>query len=82
MYVVERTVWCQNNKLALIISKTKQLIVDFGSGRLGIHKLVLIDGTVVVRVKNFKFLGMHISGPGTLMPLLPWMIEEIRYVNK
>ncbi|XP_055507619.1 uncharacterized protein LOC129706959 [Leucoraja erinacea] len=55
------TKWCQHNNLALNISKTKELIVDFGSGRMRTHNPVYVNRTMVERVKNFKFLGVHIS---------------------
>ena len=53
--------WCQHNNLALNTSKTKELIVDFGRGRMGTHSPVYINGSMVERVKSFKFLGVHIS---------------------
>lgn len=41
--------------------KTKVLIVDFRSGRSRIYEPIFINGSVVERISNFKFLGMHIS---------------------
>jgi hypothetical protein len=51
-------VWCQENNLNVI--KTKELIVDYRKRRAE-HAPINIDRTVVERVKNFKFLGVHIT---------------------
>ena len=52
-------VLCQDKNLSLIVSKTKELIVDYRRkrGENAIH----INGAVVERVESFKFLGAHIS---------------------
>ena len=47
--------WCQENNLSLNVNKKKELIVDFRS-----TPTTHIDGTTV-RVKSFKFLGVHIT---------------------
>ncbi|XP_069752175.1 uncharacterized protein [Narcine bancroftii] len=49
--------WCNDNNLALNISKDLNLNFRRKSGELD---PVLIEGSVVDRVKNFKFLGVNI----------------------
>ena len=51
--------WCQENNLTLNVNKTK-MIVDFRKQQKE-HSPIHIDGTVVERVENFKFLGVHIT---------------------
>ena len=53
-------VWCQDNKLSLIMIKTKEMIVDYRKRRAE-HVLILIDRAVVEQVESFKFLGVHIT---------------------
>eukprot|EP00061_Rhincodon_typus_P003914 g21288.t1 len=53
---IERCVtWCNENNLYLIVSKTKELIVDFRK-KGGEHAPIYINGTEVGRVKSIKFL--------------------------
>lgn len=54
------TVWCQVNNLSLNISKTNEVIVYFRRNQVG-HAPILINGGNMETVKNFKFLGVHIS---------------------
>ena len=49
--------WCQENKLSLNVNKTKELIVNYMTGKR--TRPIHIDGAVK-RVKSFKFLSMHI----------------------
>lgn len=44
--------WCQNN-LAHYVSKTKELIVDIGRGRMSVHKPVFTDGILVGTTSSF-----------------------------
>ncbi|XP_051886490.1 uncharacterized protein LOC127578465 isoform X2 [Pristis pectinata] len=53
--------WCHNNNLALNVSKTKELTVDFRKGKSGEHTPVLIERSTVERASSFKFLGVNIS---------------------
>ncbi|XP_059833317.1 aquaporin-4 isoform X2 [Hypanus sabinus] len=53
--------WCHNNNLSLNLNKTKELIVDFRRGKPEVHEPVIIRGSEVERVSNFKFLGVTIS---------------------
>jgi hypothetical protein len=50
-------VWCQDNNLSFIPSKTKELIADYMKQRAK-HAPIYINGAVV---ENFKFLGVHIT---------------------
>jgi hypothetical protein len=52
--------WCQNNKFSLIVSKTKELIMDYRKLRSK-HSPIHIDGAVVEWVESFKFLGVQIT---------------------
>ena len=52
--------WCQNNKLSLNVTKTKEMIVDYRKRRTE-HAPILIIGAAVEQVESFKFLGVHIN---------------------
>jgi hypothetical protein len=54
------TVLCKDNNLLLIVTKTKEMIVDYRKRRTN-HAPFLIDGAVVEQVETFKFLGVHIT---------------------
>ncbi len=59
---VERlTSWCQDNHLALNVSKTKEPIVDFKKRQQRPYTPLMISGTPVERVSSFKYLGVNIS---------------------
>ena len=51
--------WCRVNNWLLNTSKTKELIVVFGGKKMDIQPL-LIGGTCVERVSDFRFLGVNI----------------------
>jgi hypothetical protein len=53
-------VWCQDNNLSLVVSKTEELIVDYRK-HWGMHNPIHIDGATVERVESFKFFGVHIT---------------------
>ena len=55
------TQWCSANNLVLNSGKTKEVIVDFRRSRKMDHAPLLIEGEVVERVDNIKFLGLHIT---------------------
>ena len=67
--------WCTDNNLALNTNKTKELIVDFRK-KGGTHTPIHINGMVVERVTNFKFLGVHISDD------LSWTLNTSTLVKK
>lgn len=52
--------WCSENNLELNISKTKEMVIDFQKNENKLKPLE-INGQVVERVENFKFLGTTIS---------------------
>ncbi len=59
---VERlTSWCQDNRLSLNVSKTKELFVDFRKSQQRPYMPLMISGTPVERVSSFKYLGVNIS---------------------
>ncbi len=59
---VERlTSWCQDNRLSLNVSKTKELIVYFRKRQQRPYTPLMISGTPVERVSSFKYLGVNIS---------------------
>ncbi|KAK1784464.1 hypothetical protein P4O66_000873 [Electrophorus voltai] len=53
--------WCQEYKLLLNFSKTKELIVDCSKKQVRHYQPVRISGTTVERVDSFRYLGIHIS---------------------
>ena len=67
--------WCVSNNLALIITKTKELILDFRRNRAPPAPLY-INGEGVERVQSFKFLGVHISAD------LSWSVNTSALVKK
>ena len=69
------TQWCHNNNLALNVSKTKELIVDFRKQERE-HAPIFIDGVAVEQVSDFKFLGIHISKD------LKWATHTTKVVKK
>lgn len=68
--------WCSANNLVLNTGKTKEVIVDFRRSRKTDHAPLLMDGEVVERVDNIKFLGLHISSD------LSWSLNTCRLVKK
>jgi hypothetical protein len=82
-------VWCQDNNLSVNVIKTKEVIVDYRKKRTE-HASILIDGSAVEQVENFKFLGVqhhqqtnmvqahHDSREkGTTKPITPRETEKI-----
>ncbi len=67
--------WCASNNLALNISKTKELILDFRRNSDAPSPLY-INGERVERVNAFKFLGVHISAD------LSWSINTSALVKQ
>ena len=65
----------QKDNLALNGDKTKELIIDFRRPPR-VHAPILIGGIAVERVKEFKFLGVHISDD------LSWAVQTERVVKK
>ena len=58
--VSDLEVWCQDNNHSFIVSKTKEVIVDYRKKR-GKHATIHINGAVVERVESFEFLCIHIT---------------------
>lgn len=56
--VEKLTAWCQANCLSLNISKTKDVVIE---RQQRANSPLMIDGSTVVRVNIFKYLGIHIS---------------------
>jgi hypothetical protein len=52
--------WCSTNNLSLNASKTKEVVVDFRRKKIDLAP-VYINGEIVERVEDFKFLGTYIS---------------------
>ena len=67
--------WCSNNNLLLNPSKTKEIIVDFRKKPSQIQPLS-INGEIIERVSNFKFLGTVISDD------LRWETNTDKVVSK
>ncbi len=73
--VLRLSEWCALNNLALNISKTKELILDFRRNKAAPAPLY-INGECVERVESFKFLGVHISAD------LSWAANTTALVKK
>uniref|UniRef100_A0A8C6KS07 Reverse transcriptase domain-containing protein n=1 Tax=Nothobranchius furzeri TaxID=105023 RepID=A0A8C6KS07_NOTFU len=69
------THWCQDNRLTLNVTKTKELIMDFRRCR-GIHTPITINGNAVERVSSFRFLGVHLAED------LAWSVHTNNSVKK
>ena len=52
--------WCSDNNLELNVAKTKEMIIDFRSGKHEVLPL-FTNGTEVERTSTFKFWGIFIS---------------------
>jgi hypothetical protein len=52
--------WCLLNCLHLNVKKTKEIVFDFGKNSSQ-HDDVIIDGAIVERVKDYKYLGCIID---------------------
>lgn len=70
------TRWCQDNNLLLNVSKTKEMLVDYGRKQGRIYSPLNIDGSPVERVDNFKYLGVQITKD------LTWTINTDTVVRK
>lgn len=53
--------WCNDSKLCLNISKTKEMIMDFRRKLVDSHACLHIDGAAMGSVRSTKFLGVHLS---------------------
>uniref|UniRef100_A0A3B5QBX0 Reverse transcriptase domain-containing protein n=1 Tax=Xiphophorus maculatus TaxID=8083 RepID=A0A3B5QBX0_XIPMA len=74
--ILQLTQWCSANNLVLNTGKTKEVIVDYRRSRKTDHTPLLIDGEVVERVDNIKFLGLHITSD------LSWNTNTSHLVKK
>eukprot|EP00061_Rhincodon_typus_P003090 g19248.t1 len=52
--------WCKDNNLPHNVSKTKELIIDFGK-KGGGHTPIYIKGAEVEMVESIEFLGVTIN---------------------
>jgi hypothetical protein len=52
--------WCSSNFLTLNVKKTKEMIIDFGR-KATTFEDIKINGSVVERVDNYKYLGTVIN---------------------
>ncbi len=74
---VERS-WCQDNRLSLKVSKTKELIVDFRKRQQRPYTL-MISGTPVERVNSFKYLSVNISEDLTWTTHIQTQVKKARH---
>ncbi len=76
---VERlTSWCQDNRLSLNVSKTKEMIVDFRKRQQRPYTPLMISGTPVERVSSFKYLGVNISEDLTWTTHIQTQVKKAR----
>lgn len=59
--VDDLALWCQSNNLALNVSKTKEMVVDFRKVQSRAYTPLTISGEPVERVSNYKYLGVHLT---------------------
>ncbi len=77
---VERlTSWCQDNRLSLNVSKTKELIVDFRKRQQRPYTPLMISGTPVERVNSFKYLSENISEDLTWTTHIQTQVKKARH---
>uniref|UniRef100_A0A3P8WVL5 Peptidase M12B domain-containing protein n=1 Tax=Cynoglossus semilaevis TaxID=244447 RepID=A0A3P8WVL5_CYNSE len=68
--------WCSDNHLNLNTKKTKEIIIDFRKTGSTPHSGLSINGEEVEQVRNFKFLGLHISED------LSWTVNTKNIIKK
>jgi hypothetical protein len=66
---------CQENNLN--VNKTKELIVDLRRQQRE-HSPIHINGTVVEKVKSFKFLGVHVTGNLKLSTHTDMVVKKVQ----
>ncbi len=64
--------------LSLNVSKTKELIVDFGKRQQCPYSPLMISGTPVERVSSFKYLGVNISEDLTWTAHIQTQVKKAR----
>ena len=67
--------WCDDNNLSLHVSKTKEIIIDFGKHSGG-HAPIYISGDEMGMVESFRFLGVQITNN------LSWFLHADAIVKK
>ncbi len=77
--VERRTSWCQDNRLSLNVSKTKELIVDFRKRQQRPYTPLMISGTPVERVNSFKYLSENISEDLTWTTHIQTQVKKARH---
>ena len=58
--IIHFTKYCDDNFLELNVNKTKEMVIDFRKSRM-VPKGVIIKGSAVERVDNYKYLGVVID---------------------
>ncbi len=64
--------------LSLILSKTKELIVDFRKRQQRPYTPLMVSGTPVERVSSFKYLGVNISEDLTWTAHIQTQVKKAR----
>lgn len=59
--VADLALWCQSNNLALNVSKTKEMVVDFRRKQGSGYTPLTINDEPVERVSSFKYQGVHLT---------------------
>lgn len=72
------TEWCHENNLHLNVSKTKEMLVDFGRKQVRDYTPLFISGTSVERVNTFKYLGVQITEDLTWSTHLDTVVRKAR----
>ena len=67
--------WCESNYLSLNVSKTKDMIIDFGRPKKEFEEII-INGSKVEQVGNYKYLGTVIG------ERLEWTMNTSATCNK
>ena len=75
--VKDITQWCQLNNLALNVTKTKEMVVDYRKQQ-GNYTPLYISEQPVERVESFKYLGVHINNDFTWTVNIQSIIKKSR----
>ena len=70
--------WCQDNKLLLNVTKTKEMFIDFRRDQQKVKKPLQINDSQVERVESFKYLGVHMSEDLTWTKYVDSLVRKAR----
>jgi len=68
--VAKLSLWCQDNRLMLNVSKMKEMIKDATTS--------VVNGTAVERVSSFRYLGVHITDDLTWTTHIDTLVRKVK----